>query len=154
MFPILYGIYVPFYLHFKMLSAIRFNLEQSKILPSGNGLKYNKSINKFSAMFFAWLYWVVLGFNATLTAKVISWRSVTHMSFLAFSHQYENNFPFQSHRLLFPHASAEVRGNNTPERNFASTRHQTHNHQVMSPTCSPLRHKTVLGKALQSSVQK
>ena len=33
-----------------------------------------------------WL--VVLGFNATLTAKVISWRSVTHMCFLVFSHQY------------------------------------------------------------------
>ena len=31
-----------------------------------------------------WL--VVLGFNATLTAKVILWRSVTHMCFLAFSH--------------------------------------------------------------------
>ena len=33
-----------------------------------------------------WL--VVLEFNATLTAKVISWRSVPHMCFLAFSHQY------------------------------------------------------------------
>ena len=33
-----------------------------------------------------WL--VVLGFKATLTAKVISWRSLTHMCFLAFSHQY------------------------------------------------------------------
>ena len=31
---------------------------------------------------------VVLWLNATLTAKVISWRSVTHMCFLAFSHQY------------------------------------------------------------------
>ena len=31
---------------------------------------------------------VILRFNATLTAKVISWRSVTHMCFLAFSHQY------------------------------------------------------------------
>ena len=31
-----------------------------------------------------WL--VVLGFNDTLIAKVISWRSVTHMCFLAFSH--------------------------------------------------------------------
>ena len=31
-----------------------------------------------------WL--VVLGFNATLIANVISWRSVTHMCFLAFSH--------------------------------------------------------------------
>ena len=28
---------------------------------------------------------------------------------------------FQSYRLLFSHASAEVRGENTPERNFAST---------------------------------
>ena len=28
---------------------------------------------------------------------------------------------FQSHRLLFSHASAEVRGENMPERNFAST---------------------------------
>ena len=33
-----------------------------------------------------WL--VVLGFNATLTPKVLSWRSVTHTCFLAFSHQY------------------------------------------------------------------
>ena len=31
-----------------------------------------------------WL--VVSGFNATFTATVISWRLVTHMSFLAFSH--------------------------------------------------------------------
>ena len=31
--------------------------------------------------------WLVeLGFNATLTATL--WRSVTHMCFLAFSHQY------------------------------------------------------------------
>ena len=30
----------------------------------------------------------LLEFNATLKAKVISWRSVTHMCFLAFSHQY------------------------------------------------------------------
>ena len=36
----------------------------------------------------SWL--VVLGFNATLTAKVI-WQSVTHMCFLAFSHQYKHN---------------------------------------------------------------
>ena len=45
---------------------------------------------------------------------------------------------FQSQRLLFSHASAGVRGENTPERNFASTGSQTHNHQVMSPTRSPL----------------
>ena len=28
---------------------------------------------------------------------------------------------FQSHQLLFSHASAEVRGENTPERKFATT---------------------------------
>ena len=33
-----------------------------------------------------WL--VVLGFNATSTAKVISWWSMTQMCFLAFSHKY------------------------------------------------------------------
>ena len=77
-----------------------------------------------------WL--IILGFNATLTAKVISWRSVTHMCFLAFSHQ--------SHRLLFSHASAEVKGENTTERKFASTGYRTHNHQVMSPTRSALSH--------------
>ena len=45
---------------------------------------------------------------------------------------------FQSHWLLFSHASAEVRGKNTPERKFASTGYQTRNHQVMSLTRSPL----------------
>ena len=60
------------------------------------------------------------------------------MCFLAFSHQYQHNFSSQSHRLLFSHASAEVRGENTPERKGASTRDQAHNHEVMSPTCSPL----------------
>ena len=85
-----------------------------------------------------WL--VVLGFNATLTAKVISWRSVTHMCFLPFSHQYQHNFSFQSHQLLFSHASTEVRGENAPERKVTSTGDRTHNHQVMSPTRSPLSH--------------
>ena len=47
---------------------------------------------------------------------------------------------FQSHQLLFSHASAEVRGENTPERKVASTGDQTHNHQVMSQTRSPLSH--------------
>ena len=47
---------------------------------------------------------------------------------------------FQSHRLLFSHALAEVRGENLPERKFASTGDQTHNHQVTSPTRSPLSH--------------
>ena len=47
---------------------------------------------------------------------------------------------FQSHRLPFSHASAEVRGENTPERKFASTGDRTRNHQVRSPTRSPLSH--------------
>ena len=85
-----------------------------------------------------WL--VVLGFNATLTAKVISRRSVTHMCFLAFLHQYLHNLSFQCHRLLFSHASAEVGGENTPERKVASTGDRTHNH-VRSPTHSPLSHQ-------------
>ena len=37
---------------------------------------------------FGWL--VVLEFNATLTAKVISWRSVMHMCFLAFLKKLQN----------------------------------------------------------------
>ena len=47
---------------------------------------------------------------------------------------------FQSHRLLFSYASAKMRGENTPERNFAPTGSRTYNHQVMSPTRSPLSH--------------
>ena len=47
---------------------------------------------------------------------------------------------FQSHRLLFSHGSAEVRGANTLERKFASNAYQTCNHQVMIPTSSPLNH--------------
>ena len=47
---------------------------------------------------------------------------------------------FQSHQLLFLHASAEVASENMPERNLDSTRSQTHNHQAMSPTHSPLSH--------------
>ena len=93
----------------------------------------------FEGRYKHWL--VVLGFNATLTAKVISWRSVTHMCFLAFSHTSTNTtFLSKSHRLLFSNASAELRGENTPERKFASTGDRTHNHQVMSPTRSPLSH--------------
>ena len=45
---------------------------------------------------------------------------------------------FQGHQLLFSHASAKVSGENTPERKFASTGSRTINHQVTSPTRSPL----------------
>ena len=50
---------------------------------------------------------------------------------------------FQSHRRLFSHAPAEVRGENTPERKVASTGDRTHNHQVMTPTRSPLSHQSL-----------
>ena len=55
---------------------------------------------------------------------------------------------FQSHPLLFSHASSEVRGENKPERKFATTGSRTHNHQVMNPTRSPLSHpdRAELGK--------
>ena len=43
-------------------------------------------------------------------------------------------------RVLFSHDSAEVRGEKTPEKKFASTADRTHNHQVMSPSRSPLSH--------------
>ena len=38
------------------------------------------------------------------------------------------------------HVSAEVKGENMPERKVASTGDRTHKHQVMSPTRSPLIH--------------
>ena len=41
--------------------------------------------------------------------------------------------PCNTIRMLVSHASAEVRGENMPERNFASSGSRTHNHQVMSP---------------------
>ena len=47
---------------------------------------------------------------------------------------------FQSHQLFFLHALAEVRGENIPEKNFASSGYQTHNNQVMSPKHPPLSH--------------
>ena len=36
----LYGTYFSFLMHFKMSSAVSFNLNQSKILLSGNGLSF------------------------------------------------------------------------------------------------------------------
>ena len=47
----------------------------------------------------SWL--VVMGFNTTLTAKFISWWPETHMSFLAFSHQYLHNFIFPQPPITF-----------------------------------------------------
>ena len=49
-----------------------------------------------------------------------------------------HNFSFKSHRLVFSHASAEVRWENTPEKEVALTGDRTHNHQC--PTRSPVSH--------------
>ena len=85
---------------------------------------------------------VVLGFNATLTVKVISWRSVTYMCFPGFltSATTKLFFPKPPTTFLTSHASSEVRRKNRPERKFASSGYRTHNHKVMSPTRSPLSH--------------
>ena len=87
-----------------------------------------------------WL--IVLGFNTTLTARVISWWLVMHV-FPGFLTPVLTQISFQSHRLLFSYVSEELRGENTRERNFASTGSRTHNYQVMSPTRSPLSHRGV-----------
>ena len=74
---------------------------------------------------------------------------------------------FQSHRLLFSHATAEVRGKNTMERkfasaefrgkntlerNFASTGYQTRNHQVMSLTRSLLNQPDGAPKSVENTM--
>ena len=77
-----------------------------------------------------WL--VVFGFNPILTAKVIIIAVDDAYVFPGFLTPVLKQLSFQSHRLLFSHASAEVRGENMLERKVASTGSQTHNHQVMS----------------------
>ena len=53
MFSTLYGIYFSFQMHFKMSSAICFNLGQSKIFSSGNGLrKRRQCLLGFSPKYF------------------------------------------------------------------------------------------------------
>ena len=42
MISTLYGMYFSFEMHFKMSSAVCFNLDQSKILSSGSGLRWLK----------------------------------------------------------------------------------------------------------------
>ena len=98
---------------------------------------YTLKIKPFKSSPHIGFWLVVLGFNATLTAKAIISRSLTHMCFLAFIAVLAI-FSFQSHRLLFLHALAEVGSENTPERKFTSTGFRTHNHQVMSPARSRL----------------
>ena len=53
------------------------------------------------------------------------WFGEIYVSCLSHTSTNTNFFPK-------PHASAGVRGENTPERNFVSTGSRTYNHQVMS----------------------
>ena len=55
-----------------------------------------------------------------------------------FFHTSTNTSFFPNYQLLFSHASEQVKGENTPARNYTSTGSETHNHQVMSPIRSPL----------------
>ena len=102
----------------------------------------NKRFVKMSAILIHCLYLRLVGcieFNTTLTGHIIAVGNA-HV-FPGFLTPVLTQLSFQSHKLLFSHASAEVRGENTSERKFTSTGDQTHNHQVMSPTRSPLRHR-------------
>ena len=68
-----------------LTEKLKFVLERAEIIVrKGENAGYQHFL--LFQQCFDWL--VVLGFNATLTAMVISWRSVTHMCFLALSHQY------------------------------------------------------------------
>ena len=78
----------------------------------------------------------VFGFDVTLIAMVISWRSMSP----GFLTPLLTQLSFQSHRLLSSHALPQVRGENTLDRKFHSTGPLTHNHQAMTPTRSPLSH--------------
>ena len=130
------------FFHLDLPSENALNLDWSKILSFGKGLMViwhashsNKFLIKVSfKMYEDWL--VILRFNATVTAKVILWRS----EFPGFLTPVLTQISFQSHRLLFSYTSAEVRGEIMPERNFASTGSRTQNYQVMSLTHSPLSH--------------
>ena len=54
-------------------------------------------------------------FNATFTARVISWRSVTHV-FSGFLTPVLTPLSFQRRYLLFIHSSAEVKGENKKKK--------------------------------------
>ena len=67
----------------------------------------------------------VLGFNTTVTAKVIIMAVGDAHVFSDFLTPVVKQLSFQSHQLLFSHASALVRGRNKPERKFDSTEYQS-----------------------------
>ena len=74
MFSTLYDTYFPFYMHCKMSSAIFFNLDQSKVFSSGNGLKDLIHLVHLKDSFCTYTYWrgTVIGVisNMRISMKV------------------------------------------------------------------------------------
>ena len=82
---------------------------------------------------------------------VISWQLLTQMCFLAFSHQYLHNFPFQKPPTAFLTYFCRAEWQKYA-RKFVSSGDRTHNHQVMSQTCSLRSHPVRAGVLLTSTL--
>ena len=85
-----------------------------------------------------WL--VVLGFNATLTSKVISWRSVTHTCFLALTQLF---FPKPPTTFLTCFCRGERRKYATKKSRLnrgSNSQPQGHESLTTTRTRSPLSH--------------
>ena len=68
MFSSLYGTYHSFKMHFKMSSAICFNLDQSKIMSSGHGLKVSgKRRKKLITRIFSFYHYVFSPFKEQIS---------------------------------------------------------------------------------------
>ena len=91
-----------------------------------------------------WL--VVLGFNATLTAKVILWRLVMHMCFLVFLTPVLTQLFFSKPPTTFLTWFCRSERRKCAGKKVRLNRDRTHNQQVVSPTRSPLSHP---GKAVK-----
>ena len=110
----------------KFSNQVQNNVEKGEIARNEQFLRFPQCFQKAFLQTYVKTR-VCLGKGyATLTAKVISWRSVTHICFLAFSHQYLHNF-ISKITYYFPHmhqqgCEAKIR-ENTPESKLASTGH-------------------------------
>ena len=84
-----------------------------------------------------WL--VVMGFNATLTAKVISWQSVTH-AFPGFLTPVLTQLFFPKPPITFLTCFCRVARRIYAGKKSRLNRGSNSHHQVTSPTCSPMSH--------------
>ena len=74
-----------------------------------------------------------IGFHATLTAKIISWQLVSW-----FSHTSTNTTSFPKPKATFSHGFCRSERRIYPGKKVHLNWDQTHNHQVMSLTRSPM----------------